>query len=139
MASEKTKIKTKNEFNPEEFRVKFRAFLSTLAFAASIVFLFVMVLNGTASSSKYGEYIIGWMTGTLITLIFTFYFGSSDGSNLKMPLPQDPEPSLQSAQSAQSVLPATQSPKLSNKVPKDLEEPSGQTPSEPPMVSPYNQ
>ena len=70
--------KVKNKFDPEEFRVKFRAFFAVLGFLAAVAFLFTSVLNTEAQASKYTGTIIGFMTGTLVTLVFTFYFGSSD-------------------------------------------------------------
>lgn len=93
MSEKIEKAKAQKVFNPEEFKVKYRAFLSFVAFVAGMIFLFVVVLNDAAQTSKYGEYIIGWMTGTLMTLVFTFYFGSSDngGPTRENPAPTKPE------------------------------------------------
>ena len=71
-------IATKGEFNPEEFRIKFKAFLAVLAFIVAMVFLLVAMINTAAQTSKYTGTIIGFVTGTLITLIFSYYFGSSE-------------------------------------------------------------
>ena len=72
------KVDVKKEFNPEEFRVKFRACLAVLGFVAAVIFLFVAVLSKDAQTSKYTGTILGFLTGTLVTLVFTYYFGSSD-------------------------------------------------------------
>lgn len=69
-----------NEFNAEKFRVIFKAIFAVLGFAAAIAFLFTAVLSEAAAQSKYTGTILGFMTGTLITLVFTYYFGNSDTS-----------------------------------------------------------
>lgn len=79
-------IKVKGEFNPEAFRIKFKAFLAVLAFLAAIMFLLVAMINPEAQTSKYTGTIIGFVTGTLITLIFSYYFGNSE------PIKQEPTP-----------------------------------------------
>lgn len=71
-------VKVKGEFNPEEFRIKFKAFLAVMAFIAAVVFLLVAMINTAAQTSKYTGTIIGFVTGTLITLIFSYYFGNSE-------------------------------------------------------------
>ena len=85
MGENDSKINTKKEFNPEEFRVKFRAFFAVLGFLSAVLFLFVSVLSETASASKYTGTILGFMTGTLVTLVFTYYFGNSDRPDPKPP------------------------------------------------------
>lgn len=79
-------LKVKGEFNPEEFRIKFKAFLAVLAFVAAVVFLLVAMINTAAQTSKYTGTIIGFVTGTLITLIFSYYFGNSE------PIKQEVQP-----------------------------------------------
>ena len=85
-------VKVKGEFNPEEFRIKFKAFLAVLAFIAAMVFLLVAMINTAAQTSKYTGTIIGFVTGTLITLIFSYYFGSSEPIQpiSNPPLPEKP-------------------------------------------------
>ena len=74
------KAKVGKEFDAEKFRVIFRACFAVLGFLCAVVFLFVAVLSKDAQTSKYTGTILGFMTGTLVTLVFTYYFGSSDQS-----------------------------------------------------------
>jgi len=71
-------VKVKGEFNPDEFRIKFKAFLAVLAFITAACFLMTAMINTAAQTSKYTGTIIGFVTGTLITLIFSYYFGNSE-------------------------------------------------------------
>jgi len=67
-------------FNPEEFRVKFRAFFAVISFLAGMTFLIFAVFSKQAMMSKFTGPIVGFISGTMITLILTYYFGSSDQS-----------------------------------------------------------
>lgn len=86
-----TDKKQKKEFNAEEFRVKFRAFFSVLAFLVGMAFLSISVFSKTAADSEFIGPIVGFISGTLLTLIMTYYFGSSDG---QVNLPPQPLPDL---------------------------------------------
>lgn len=77
------------KFNAEEFRVKFRAFFALLCFVGGMAFLFCAVFSETAAKSEYAGTIVGFIAGTLLTLVLTFYFGSSDNSQSETAPPAD--------------------------------------------------
>ena len=76
-------------FNENAFRVKFRAFLAVIGFLSAIGFMFTAVLNPIAQKSEFTGIVLGFMTGTLLTLVFTYYFGNSESA--KPPEPIEPE------------------------------------------------
>jgi len=78
------------KFNEHAFRVKFRAFFAVLGFLFAMGFVFVAVLSEEAQGSKFTGTILGFMTGTLVTLIFTYYFGSSESPG-QTPTEQTPK------------------------------------------------
>ena len=88
-------MKLKNGFNQDEFKVKFRAFFALIAFCAGMGFLYLVVLNKTASESRFTEYIVGFLTGSLLSLILAYYFGNSELAEKATPVkPIEPKPEL---------------------------------------------
>ena len=88
-------MESKNGFNQDEFKVKFRAFFALFAFCAGMGFLFLVVLNQRASESRFTEYIVGFLTGSLLSLILAYYFGNSELAEKATPVkPIEPEPEL---------------------------------------------
>ena len=71
--------KINKPFEPEQFRIKFRAFFAVVIFIAVFLFLFVAILNSTAQAAKYTEFLLGFLTASLLAVIINFYYGSGDG------------------------------------------------------------
>lgn len=69
----------KKEFDTEQFRIKFRAFFAVIIFIAVFIFLFVSILSTSAQSAKYTEFLLGFLTASLLAVIINFYYGSGDG------------------------------------------------------------
>jgi hypothetical protein len=61
--------------------MKFRAGFAILAFVVAMIIIMIAMMSSTAQASEYTGTIIGFITGSLVTLILSFYFGSSEGSD----------------------------------------------------------
>lgn len=68
----------KKQFSPEEFKMKFRAFIAVLAVLIGSLFMAFALFSETASKSEHTGTILGFLMGTMLTLVLTYYFGSSD-------------------------------------------------------------
>lgn len=81
-------------FNSEEFRVKFRAVFALISFILGMVFICFAVFSKTAQTSEFTGTIIGFICGTMITLILTYYFGNADN---QPPVPPVENPLIDSS------------------------------------------
>lgn len=66
------------QFSPDEFKMKFRAFMAVLAVLIGSFFMGIALFSKTASESEHTGTILGFLMGTMLTLVLTYYFGSSD-------------------------------------------------------------
>lgn len=66
------------DWEPEQFRVIFKAFLAVLVVAFSAVFLWRVSFMPTEQLSEHAGVIVGFVTGTAFASVLGFYFGSSD-------------------------------------------------------------
>lgn len=84
MAENDIKVKfekvPKGPFSAEEFRVKFRAFFAVGAFIMVFLFMFVAILSETAQAAKFTEFLLGFLTASLLAVIINYYYGSSESS-----------------------------------------------------------
>jgi len=67
-----------SKFQSEEFRVKFRAFFAVLSFLVGMAFIMLACFSETVVKSEFTGPVIGFVSGNLLTLILTYYYGSSD-------------------------------------------------------------
>lgn len=94
MAKMDSTIKVVKEFNPERFRVIFRAVFALISFLVGMIFITFAVFSKTAAESEFTGPVIGFICGTLITLILTYYYGSADGSVPESKPPIVPKPTI---------------------------------------------
>ena len=63
-------------FNPDHFRVKFRAGLAILGMLIGLVVILLLLLNETAQESTQADFIAGFVLATMIAGIMAYYFGN---------------------------------------------------------------
>lgn len=69
------------EFDPVAFRMKFRAVLAILAFLAAVAICCLAMFSEVAAKSEFTGPIIGFLLGTLVSTIITFYYGNAESTN----------------------------------------------------------
>ena len=126
MAKNTIDFMVKNEFNPDKFRVIFRAVFALIAFIVGMIFITFAVFSKTAAESEFTGPVIGFILGTMITLILTYYFGSADGMTKK---------EEQFVPPSEPFLPELKPPD-EEPIPPEL---GGADRGEPDLKSPYNQ
>lgn len=72
-------------FNPDHFRVKFRAGLAILGMLIGLVVILLLLLNETAQESTQADFIAGFVLATMIAGIMAYYFGNSDSGPISSP------------------------------------------------------
>ena len=67
------------------FRMWFRAALAMLAVIGAGAFLWMVCFTKDAEMSKQTGIVVGFVIGTLLTTVFAYYFGSSEGNEKSKP------------------------------------------------------
>lgn len=65
--------------DPELFRVYFRALLSTVALIGAFVFLYGACFNDPGEMTEHTGTVVGFITGSVVTIIISYYFGTNEG------------------------------------------------------------
>lgn len=73
-------MKFLNELNKDNFRVMFRGVFALLVSVWTGAYLWNVTFSGEGEVSKYAEFIIGFVLGTLIATLINFYFGGSENA-----------------------------------------------------------
>jgi len=71
-------MKFLSELNKENFRALFRATFALLVSLWTGAYLWCVTFSKEGEVSKYAEFIIGFVLGTLIATLINFYFGGSE-------------------------------------------------------------
>ena len=66
------------EFDREAYRVKFRSVFALMAFLLGMGLLYAVIFYEPAGNSKLAEYIVGFITGSMLSSVIGFYFGATD-------------------------------------------------------------
>lgn len=72
-------------FDRENFRALFRALFTILVSLWTGAYLWNVTFSKAEEVSKYAEFIIGFVLGTLIATLINFYFGGSENGIQKTP------------------------------------------------------
>ena len=72
-------------FNPDHFRVKFRATLAIIGMLIGLAVILLLLLNEKAQAAPQADFIAGFVLATMIAGIMAYYFGSSDPDPIPIP------------------------------------------------------
>lgn len=78
-------------FNPDHFRVKFRAGFAVLALIMGAAVVALLLLNETAQKAPQADFIAGFILATMIGAIVNFYYGRSETDPIEAQIPPPAE------------------------------------------------
>lgn len=68
-------------WDKEDFRVAFRAFIATISLVFAGAYTWnVTFLEEGETVSKHGEFILGFLLGTLVATLYNYYYGGNDNA-----------------------------------------------------------